>query len=255
MKKQNLVFWGFLFFVGAGLGPALSDSLPPGARTSLPNDAELSQAIEEAKKEMNSLMINRTPLAEGGFKFFDAPGPDHSGAINGLWTQMEEQMGGGKISPIPLQDKPGVAVLISSSMNKEDLVRLLYDAHAVGAPVYLRGLVNNDMRETVRWIMSMKKELEEIGSGIGISVDPTLFSEFGIDRVPAFVFLLNPSARRCDAENSGEFTSGPESVCPESRGAYVLGDVTLSYALEHISNKASDPEVRAAAASFASQKK
>ncbi|HEY3591315.1 MAG TPA: type-F conjugative transfer system pilin assembly protein TrbC [Buttiauxella sp.] len=82
-------------------------------------------------------------------------------------------------------DKPAFPAIyfVSLGMPKEGLLPMLQAAHRFGIPATLRGLIHNDMRQTA----SMMFELSKEDKNIGVQIDPTLYSDYGINVVPALV--------------------------------------------------------------------
>ncbi|WP_105668140.1 type-F conjugative transfer system pilin assembly protein TrbC [Cronobacter dublinensis] len=80
--------------------------------------------------------------------------------------------------------KPLQAVyFVSLAIPREGLVPMLKDAQRYHIPATIRGLVNNDMRKTAAAMF----ELSKIDNSLGVQVDPTLFSDYGVTAVPALV--------------------------------------------------------------------
>lgn len=82
-------------------------------------------------------------------------------------------------------DRPAFPAIyfVSLGIPKEGLLPMLQDAHRYGIPATLRGLIHNDMRQTA----SMMFELSKEDKNIGVQIDPTLYSDYGIKAVPALV--------------------------------------------------------------------
>lgn len=91
-------------------------------------------------------------------------------------------------------------VLVSSSVPRASLVRLLRDARLAGVPVVVRGFPEEDGRPS---LAAMRRWVRSLGEDAGVLVDPRVFRRFGVERVPAFVV----------------------------DGEVVYGDVSLGYAL------------------------
>lgn len=72
---------------------------------------------------------------------------------------------------------------VSFSIPEEGLTRMLYETRQYGIPATLRGLVNNDLRQTVDALGRLVQD----GATQGIQIDPTLFSRYGIESVPALI--------------------------------------------------------------------
>lgn len=72
---------------------------------------------------------------------------------------------------------------VSLGIPREGLLPMLQDANRYGIPATIRGLVNNDIRQTAGVMFELSKE----DKNTGVQVDPTLFSEYHITVVPALV--------------------------------------------------------------------
>nr|WP_279078450.1 type-F conjugative transfer system pilin assembly protein TrbC [Hafnia alvei] len=100
--------------------------------------------------------------------------------IHKLAQQQQQQAG---------QNKPdtGAIYFVSFSIPEAGLQRMLAETRRYGIPATLRGLVNNDMKQTVDAV----SQLVQNGATEGVQIDPTLYSQYGITSVPALVV-------RCD---------------------------------------------------------
>lgn len=105
--------------------------------------------------------------------------PDRS-FTHKLAQQQQQQAG---------QNKPdtGAIYFVSFSIPEAGLQRMLAETRRYGIPATLRGLVNNDMKQTVDAV----SQLVQNGATEGVQIDPTLYSQYGITSVPALVV-------RCD---------------------------------------------------------
>lgn len=72
---------------------------------------------------------------------------------------------------------------VSLGLPREGLLPMLQDANRFGIPATIRGLVNNDLRQTANMMFELSKE----DKNTGVQVDPTLFSDYHISAVPALV--------------------------------------------------------------------
>lgn len=72
---------------------------------------------------------------------------------------------------------------VSLGLPREGLLPMLQDANHFGIPATIRGLVNNDLRQTANLMFELSKE----DKNTGVQVDPTLFSDYHISAVPALV--------------------------------------------------------------------
>lgn len=125
----------------------------------------------------------------------------------------------------PARDKP--LVLISLSMPENEIRALLKELKKVDSGAVLRGLVNNDFKETISILRGMVLSDSDIA---GVSIDPTLFQRFEVEAVPTFILPLEP-VPLC-AERS----------CPVSRHVKATGSVSLSYFLETVARAAVNDE-------------
>lgn len=72
---------------------------------------------------------------------------------------------------------------VSLGIPREGLLPMLQDAARYNIPATIRGLVNNDFRQTA----SVMYELSKESKNTGVQVDPTLFADYRITVVPALV--------------------------------------------------------------------
>lgn len=99
-----------------------------------------------------------------------------------------------------------MAYFVSFSIPEKQLVVLLQAAERNNLPIYIRGLVNDDMKSTAKAIQYLAAKY-----GIqGINIDPIRFDYYGIQAVPALV-------KRCG-----------------SKFDVVYGNGTITHALELI---------------------
>jgi len=122
---------------------------------------------------------------------------------------------------------PQFYVFVSFSMPDITLRRLLSQAQRVGAPLVLRGMVENDMNKTrikVGKLLGADKNGNTSIEG-GLSIDPTLYERFGVSVVPSFV-LTDAPVQACT-----------QAGCPTPDFVRLAGDVTLEYVLESIARE------------------
>lgn len=72
---------------------------------------------------------------------------------------------------------------VSLGLPREGLLPMLKDANRYGIPATLRGLVNNDLRQTASAMFELAKE----DKNIGVQIDPSLYTEYHIKTIPALV--------------------------------------------------------------------
>ncbi len=122
---------------------------------------------------------------------------------------------------------PQFYVFVSFSMPDITLRRLINQARRIGAPLILRGMVENDMNKTrikVGKLLDADKKGNTSIDG-GLSIDPTLFERFGISVAPSFVLTDEP-VQACT-----------QAGCPTPDFVRLAGDVTLEYVLESIARE------------------
>ena len=89
--------------------------------------------------------------------------------------QAEQQVGEKRTFP--------AMYFVSLGLPREGLLQMLKDANRYGIPATLRGLVNNDLRQTASAMFELAKE----DKNIGVQIDPTLYTEYHIKTIPALV--------------------------------------------------------------------
>lgn len=101
-------------------------------------------------------------------------------------------------------------VFVTLNMHKQNLKALIKEAKKYNAVLVIRGLKEDSMVETAKYLKDLIKDDLE-----GIVVDPYLFREYGIVKVPSFVF---------EQENQKIFDK-------------LEGNISVRYALEKIAQR------------------
>lgn len=78
---------------------------------------------------------------------------------------------------------PDAIYFVSLGIPREGLLPMLQDAARLNIPATLRGLINNDFRQTAARVFELTKE----DKTVGVQIDPTLYSDYHITAVPALV--------------------------------------------------------------------
>ena len=78
---------------------------------------------------------------------------------------------------------PRAVYFVSLGIPEEGLLPMLADARRFGIPATLRGLLNNDFRQTAEKMFELSKKDKQAG----VQIDPTLYQQYGIKAVPALV--------------------------------------------------------------------
>jgi len=225
----------------------------------------------EATRQAESLMMEGNSVMPTDGRYSGAPGgsapvgkemrqvtsvePAPLGSIDGIRPTSPDidldtlmaRYGAMRPTPALAGDKERLLVFISASVPRESLQRLARQAARVGAPLVLRGVVN-DFPATAEFMRDILGEPEKDGRPPATSskqgssqrkaralIDPTLFARFDVRQVPAVVLVPD-----------GACVAGIRA-CPHDTPAHihVTGDVTLDYALDHIAR--THPEAKSVA--------
>lgn len=132
----------------------------------------------------------------------------------------ESQAGAQAMAMSPRKAGQRVMIFVSFGMPTAALDRLAAQAERLGAILVLRGLVNGSIVDTaarIRTLIGTRK--------VGVQIDPQAFDRFGIAQTPSFVLVESDDVTgRC----------ARESCSQNLRFAKVAGDVSLAYALRHL---------------------
>lgn len=123
------------------------------------------QALQEFKDSMQGQTLNLPPAQQD------------------LITRLQNDTGGQQEGGSADRKSFPAIYFVSLGLPREGLLPMLQDATRYGIPATLRGLVNNDLRQTA----SAMYELSKTDNKVGVQIDPTLFSEYHITTVPALV--------------------------------------------------------------------
>jgi conjugal transfer pilus assembly protein TrbC len=114
-----------------------------------------------------------------------------------------------------------IIIFVSFSMPDESLKGWLREANMVNASVIVRGFVNNSFKDTINKIGALTKNNHS-----GVQIDPTLFQQFHVEKVPAVVVVKEPNC-----------ITGMSCIFDYD---IIYGDVQLSYALKKIVDEEDD---------------
>ena len=109
-----------------------------------------------------------------------------------------------------LTSPPDALLFISFSMPEALIESILKDAHRFHIKVVIRGLINNDFRQTLQRLFTLQKKIPT-----PVLINPLWFETFSVDQVPTLV-VTSPTAhcqakRRCE-ESQFEMIAGSQSV-------------------------------------------
>lgn len=102
----------------------------------------------------------------------------------GRVAQMQNEIAAGQADQnSATRQIPRAVYFVSLGIPEEGLLPMLSDARRFGIPATLRGLLNNDFRQTAEKMFELSKKDRQAG----VQIDPTLFQQYGIKAVPALV--------------------------------------------------------------------
>ena len=92
--------------------------------------------------------------------------------------------------------QPAIQYFVSFSIPRNGLVIMLNNAAQFAVPVNIRGMINNDFRQTANTIFEMTK-----GSNKGgVQINPKAFRQYGITAVPALVVTCGDTFDRVSGD-------------------------------------------------------
>jgi conjugal transfer pilus assembly protein TrbC len=110
-----------------------------------------------------------------------------------------------------------ILIFVSFSMPEVSIKGWMNEAEKIGAPVVIRGLVNNSFKATIQKMTELARDNHG-----GVQLDPTLFQKYQINQVPAVVVTTTED-------------TWPNETPKEYIKVY--GDVHLDYALKKIADQ------------------
>lgn len=122
------------------------------------------------------------------------------------------------------RDEGVVYIAVSLSMPQASLRELARDANRAGATLVIRGLVDNSFAKTRSALKAVFVEGEEAG----LVIDPRVFQQFHIDRVPAVIVAQEP-VQPCE--------NGLECERPEVPFDVVRGNISLEQSLKLLASR------------------
>lgn len=207
---------------GALLLPAVACAQNVG----LPSQEDISKARERAREAVMKA------TGQTGLQGQPARIPAHSAPSVGalpkpaaeapdISTIAERYKGVGRAfasGPSPEANRTDLLVLVSLSMPRQALERIVDQAERSGATLVFRGLKDGSMRRMAEEIRAL------IGSrNVNVTIHPPAFQQFSVTRVPAVVL-----ARASASQVMEDGCALPDTFVK------VSGDVSLDYALEYI---------------------
>jgi type-F conjugative transfer system pilin assembly protein TrbC len=144
-------------------------------------------------------------------------------------------------------------IFVSSSVPESTLKSYVRDVDKIKDPnitIVFRGFVGGmeDMKSAVEYfewlIVKDPKCLTEKaqnceGFHAGIQIDPLLFEKFGVESVPAFVFLQN-----VEVDDSEFSLALKDNLKSDPKGLIIRGGIPLSDALERFDKESNNPRIK-----------
>lgn len=128
----------------------------------------------------------------------------------------------------PQKTLPQAFVLVSFSMPQASLERLARDAKDAGVPLVFRGVPetkpSSDSKLPLLNPQSLSAFQPLIDSGADVQLNPELFSEFNIRKVPSLII-------------KEENPASSDGCIQSTKAVIVPGDVTLGYALDRLTDR------------------
>ncbi|MFZ5210235.1 type-F conjugative transfer system pilin assembly protein TrbC [Enterobacter kobei] len=151
-------------------------SLAPQAQASAQTDISVSDHNWiKGQQDALAAMKEGMPDPGAGLPVLPQPQQDLINRLQGNIAAQTTTMGDKDTFP--------AIYFVSLGIPREGLLPMLKDARRYNIPPTLRGLVNNDMRQTAAVMFELNKEDKDAG----VQIDPTLFSQYQITTVPALV--------------------------------------------------------------------
>ncbi|WP_256081033.1 type-F conjugative transfer system pilin assembly protein TrbC [Massilia sp. YIM B04103] len=123
-----------------------------------------------------------------------------------------------------LSGGPQLLVFVSLSMPEGALLRLVEQGARAKAVLLLRGLEGGSLVKTMAHVHKLLGQRQ-----VALQIDPQAFDRFGVRQVPTFVLLREGG--------KGQDCGAGTCFAPDAYLS-VAGDVTIDYALEHITSRA-----------------
>jgi conjugal transfer pilus assembly protein TrbC len=137
--------------------------------------------LAHAQQFIDGLIAN--PPGNAHLQAASELGQQSSGQMNNTDSQWAQSLARQQQAAAGAKPVPQALYIVSFSIPKTGLKRLILDADRFGIPATLRGMVNNDMRQTANAVLQLVNE-DQRG---GVQIDPQAFRRYGINAVPALV--------------------------------------------------------------------
>jgi conjugal transfer pilus assembly protein TrbC len=199
------------------------DALKAGMANARTRGQLTTQDSLDAAAARRRAMVDPEAMARGVPKgeFQDAPMFNQGGKVDP--AQIAKQYG--QLQGAQSEDdRFNLIVFVSLTMPEEALKKIGEDTRRAGGVIVLRGMKYGLQPGT--WVKSLEAMKPLASTGANIQVNPELFQQFSIKAVPTFVVSANPVGDKGCGD--GSCAAGIASI---------VGDVSLEYALEKISER------------------
>ena len=137
--------------------------------------------LAHAQQFIDGLIAN--PPGNAHLQAASELGQQSSGQMNNTDSQWAQSLARQQQAAAGAKPVPQALYFVSFSIPQTGLKRLILDADRFGIPATLRGMINNDMRQTANAVLQLVNE-DQRG---GVQIDPQAFRRYGINAVPALV--------------------------------------------------------------------
>jgi conjugal transfer pilus assembly protein TrbC len=137
--------------------------------------------LAHAQQFIDGLIAN--PPGNAHLQAASELGQQSSGQMNNTDSQWAQSLARQQQAAAGAKPVPQALYFVSFSIPQTGLKRLILDADRFGIPATLRGMINNDMRQTANAVLQRVNE-DQRG---GVQIDPQAFRRYGINAVPALV--------------------------------------------------------------------
>lgn len=151
------------------------------ACTTLPALAEKTETQAFIDNQIDAGNAIRQQAAAASRPEFLTPHKGKLSELDNKWIdelQRKQQQAAGEEKPAPR-----ALYFVSFSIPHEGLKRMVSESSRFKIPATLRGLVNNDMKQTTVAVYGLVKDSKQGG----VQVDPKAFTTYGVRAVPALV--------------------------------------------------------------------
>lgn len=182
-----------------------------------PTAGQIDAEVAKIDAQRRSMFEQAKPDAKPTFPNIPTPArPDGNLDLDAIAKHYRDQVAAKRTDEL--------MIFASLGMPETALRALLASARQAGAVVVLRGFRNNSVRETAQAVAKFGE------NAANVVVNPNAFQQYRVKAVPAVVLAKPEAGSSMDEEGC----SLPETYTK------VTGDVTLSFALEHVVKH--DPE-------------